>query len=150
MTSNQTEAASEQNERASEETETTPNIIATEVNKLRFSPKLGIGAEVSTLVKNVRPIAVVKQKFINDYKKKQCNFYVTKLVRRKFDKEEDVYCVSLRFAKATEAPDGAHEFYCRVTVPKLLYSGPPNQYFKSTTAAQSRVEARTAATVDDE
>ena len=126
------------------------DIDPSDVNKLRFAPKLGDGATVSTLIKNIWPSAPLKEKYLNDYKKKRCRFYVSKLVRRKFDRDEGVYCIILRFANTEEGPDGVHEYYCRATAPKLDSPGPPNQYFKTATAAQNRAVARTAAVVATE
>ncbi len=126
------------------------DIDPSDVNKLRFAPKLGDGTTVSTLIKNIRPSAPLKEKYLNNYKKKRCRFYVSKLVRRKFDCNEGVYCIILGFANTEEGPDGVHEYYCQATAPKLDSLGPLNQYFKTATAAKNCAIARTAAVVETE
>ena len=82
---------------------------------------------MSTLIKNIRPSAPLKEKYLNDYKKKRCRLYVSNMVRRKFDHNDDVYCVILQFESTEEGPNGVHEYYCRATVPNLDSPGPQNQ-----------------------
>ena len=41
-----------------------------------FNKKLGVNAIVSTLLKNIIPLGIIKKTYQNDYKKKRCSFVV--------------------------------------------------------------------------
>ena len=64
---------------------------------------MGRNAEVSAVLKNVRPLPLVKRKYPNDYRMKRCVFVVEGTVQRRIDRSEGTW-LTVRFKNREEAP----------------------------------------------
>lgn len=112
--------------------------------------KLGKFAEVSVLLKNVRPLHVIKEHFPNDYRTRRCRFIILSMDPRIVN-DEEIYTLTLKFKDPRNDPLGDNDiieghpnidWYTKINNVRLEKGGPPNQYFKAQFDRQNNVRRR--------